>query len=130
MKVSTQAPKIENAIRGNTYILNIPVYQSDGVTPFNLTGGTVYFTLNSSSTPASDGVDSTAAIRKSVTTFTTPTGGTYPSQAQIILNNSDTNQLVQGVYYYDIQVKDSSNNIISLASNTFSVIDDITTRTS
>jgi len=129
MKVSTQAPQIQNAIRGNTYILNIPVYQSDGVTPFNLTGGTVYFTLNSSSTPASDGTDASAAIKKQVSSFITPSGGSYPSQAQIVLANTDTSGLSQGVYYYDIQVKDGSGNIISLAANTFSVIDDITTRT-
>ena len=129
MKVSTQAPQIQNAIRGNTYILNIPVYQSDGNTPFNLTGGTVYFTLNSSSTPTSDGTDASAAIKKQVSSFITPSGGSYPSQAQIVLANTDTSGLSQGVYYYDIQVKDGSGNIISLAANTFSVIDDITTRT-
>jgi len=129
MKVSTQAPQIQNAIRGNTYILNIPVYQSDGVTPFNLTGGTVYFTLNSSATPPGDGTDASAAIKKQVSSFITPSGGTYPSQAQILLANTDTSGLNQGTYYYDVQVKDVSGNIISLQSNTFTVIDDITTRT-
>jgi len=130
MKVSSQTPAIQNAIRGNTYILNIPVYQSDGVTPFNLTGGTVYFTLNSSSTPASDGTDASAAIKKQVSSFITPSGGTYPSQAQIVLANTDTSGLSQGTYYYDVQVKDASGNIISLQANTFTVIDDITTRVS
>lgn len=122
--VSTKAPSISNYIRGDSRTLNIQVYQSDGVTPFNLTGCTVYFTLNSSDTPADDGTDSTAAIAKSTSSFADPTSGL----ATITLLNTDTQPLVAGQYYYDIQLKDSSGNITSLAQNTFTVIDDITTR--
>lgn len=122
--VSTKAPQITNYIRGDSRVLNIQVYQSDGVTPFNLTGCYVYFTLNLSSTPTDDGTDATAAIKKEVSSFVSPTSGL----ATITLTNTDTQPLIQGTYYYDIQLRDSSGNITSLASNSWSVIDDITTR--
>ena len=122
--VSVKAPQIQNYIRGDSRVLNIQVYQSDGVTPFNLTGCEVFFTLNTSSTPASDGTDTSAALKKSTTSFASPTSGL----ASITLLNTDTSGLVQGTYNYDIQLKDGSGNITSLAQNTWSIIDDISTR--
>jgi hypothetical protein len=122
--VSVKAPQIQNYIRGDSRVLSIQVYQSDGVTPFNLTGCEVFFTLNTSSTPAGDGTDATAALKKSTTSFSSPTNGV----ATITLTNTDTSGLVQGTYYYDIQLKDSSGNITSLAQNSWTVIDDVTTR--
>ena len=135
MKVSTQAPKIQNYIRGDSRTLIIPVYQSDGVTPFNLTGCTVYFTLNAAQQPSDDGTDSTAVIKKSVTGGFLTTYGSLPTAAygwiaQITLQNTDTQPLTAQTYYYDVQLKDNAGNIYSLGSNQFSVIDDITTRVS
>ena len=124
--VSTKAPVIQNYPRGDTRTLSIQVYNSDGVTPFNLTGCSVYFTLNTSQTPTDDGSDTTAAIKKEITSISNPTSGL----ATITLTNSDTQPLVQGQYYYDVQLKDGSGNITSLASNTFGIVDDITTRIS
>lgn len=126
MDVSAQAPKIKKYIRGDARTLQIPVTQSDGVTPFNLAGCEVFFTLNSSEQPSDDGTDSTAVIKKSTSSFS----GASNNIAQIALQNSDTQPLTEGVYWYDIQLKDSSGNIYSLGRNTFQVIDDITTRTS
>lgn len=126
IKASTQAPAIQNYIRGDSRTLNIQIYESDGITPFNLTGCEVFFTLNTSSTPVDDGTDNTATIKKSTTTFSNPSSGL----ASITLLNTDTQPVAAGTYYYDIQLKDSSGNITSLASNTFIVIDDITTRIS
>lgn len=122
--VSTKAPAIQNYIRGDTRVLNIQVYESDGVTPFNLTGCEVFFTLNTSQTPTDDGTDNTAAIKISTSTFSTPTTGL----ATLTLTNAETQPLSAGQYYYDIQLKDSSGNITSLGANTFGVNDDITTR--
>ena len=123
-RVSVQAPQIQNYIRGDSRVLNIQVYNSDGVTPFNLTGCEVFFTLNTSSTPTDDGTDATAALKKSTSSFTAPTTGL----ATITLLNTDTQPLVQGTYYYDIQLKDGSGNITSLAQNSWGVVDDVTTR--
>ena len=123
MKVSTQAPKIENYIRGDSRLINIQINNPDG-TPFDLSGCEVFLTLNLSQTPAVDSTDSTASLKKSTSTFTNPTQGL----ASLTLTNTDTQNLAPGDYYYDIQLKDVSGNITSLASNLWSVIDDITTR--
>ena len=135
---SVQAPVINNYIRGDSRVLVIPVYEADNVTPFNLTGGTVFFTLNLSNTPTDDGTDATAAIKKMVNSgfvesFTSPTVNlpnlnNVPYIAQIPLLNTDTQPLTEGTYYYDVQIADASGNVSSLSSNTFSVTDDITTR--
>lgn len=134
---SIQAPQIKNYIRGDSRLLLIPVYEADGVTPFNLTGCTVYYTLNASNTAPDDGTDATAAIKKSVSSgfldvYTSPTvnlpQASVPYIAQIQLLNADTQPLVNETYYYDIQLKDGSGNISSLGQNTWSVQDDTTTR--
>jgi len=135
---SVQAPQIKNYIRGDSRVLVIPVYEADGVTPFNLTGCTVFFTLNLSQTPPDDGTDVTAIIAKSVNSgfvqsYTSPTVNlpnlnNVPYIAEITLLNTDTQPLSNVVYYYDIQLLDGSGNISSLGSNSFSCNDDITTR--
>ena len=122
---STQAPPIVAYPRGDTRTLSIQVNNADG-TPFNLTGCTVYFTLNVSKTPADDGTDSSAALKASTSSFSTPTNGL----ATITLTNALTQPLVGSRYYYDIQLKDGSGNITSLGQSTFTVTDDITTRIS
>jgi hypothetical protein len=122
--VSTQAPKIQKYIRGDSRQLNIQFFQSDGVTPFDLTGCEVFFTLNSSQTPTDDTSDTGASLKKSTTSFTNPASGL----ATITLTNLDTQPLAPNTYYYDIQLKDSSGNVTSLQSNTFEVVADITTR--
>lgn len=122
--VSTKAPTIQNYIRGDSRTLSIQIYQSDGATPFNLTGCTVYFTLNASSSPTDDGTDTTASLKTSTNTFSSPSSGL----ATITLTNTMTQPLTPQTYFYDIQLKDASGNITSLAQNTFQVISDITTR--
>lgn len=122
--VSTKAPAITNYIRGDSRTLSIQVYQSDGVTPFNLTGCEVFFTMNTSTTPTDDGTDTTAALKVSTSSFSSPSSGL----ATLTLTNTLTQPLVAGTYFYDIQLKDASGNITSLAQNTWTVVDDITTR--
>lgn len=140
VKASTQAPQVKNYNRGDSRQLVIPVYEADGVTPFNLTGCEVFYTLNASQTPPDDGTDGTAAIAKSVSSgfvdvYTSPTlnlpQASVPYIALINLLNTDTQPLAGNTtYFYDVQLKDNSGNITSLASNTWSIIDDITTRIS
>lgn len=55
---------ITDYIRGDTRVIQVNCFQSDGVTPLDLTGATVYFTLNSSNSPTDD---SDMALQKTVT---------------------------------------------------------------
>lgn len=123
MIASTPAPKIQKFIRGDSRVLKIVVTNSDG-TPFNLTGCTIFFTLNINEEPANDTTDTTAIIKKTATSIPSPALGI----ANITLTNTDTKALSEDEYWYDIQLKDNSGNITSLARNQFTVIDDITTR--
>lgn len=138
--VSTNAPAITNFVRGDSRQLLVPAYEADGQTPFDLTGCTVYFTMNLSDAPPDDGTDTTAAVKKAVSddflesfssaTVDLPNINNVPYIASIQLLNTDTQPLVEGDYNYDVQLKDSLGNISSLGQNTWGIIDDITTRVS
>lgn len=109
-------------IRGDSRTINANFLQSDGVTPVNLTGGTVYFTVNASNDPADD---TSASIQKNVTSHTAPTLG----QTQISLLPTDTSGLAATTYYYDIQLKDASGNVVSQKQDKFILSPDISRRT-
>ena len=126
VQVSTQAPQIQGYIRGDSRTVNLQVYESDSKTPFNLTGCEVFLTFNTATDPPADGSDNTASLKKSTSTFASPTSGL----ATIQLLNTDTQSLPADTYFYDVQLKDSAGNITSLASNTWEIIDDISTRIS
>lgn len=116
------ATSINNFIRGDSRTIALQVYQSNGTTPFDLTGATVYFTVNSSTAPADD---TTAAVQKQTTTHTAATLG----QTSISLLPTDTASLNAGDYFYDAQVKDSFGNVFSLPQGVFTIAADITRRT-
>ena len=111
---------IKNVIRGDTRTVNLTFLQSDGSTPVNLTGGTAYFTVNSSSDPADD---TGVAFQKTATVFTSATTG----QHTFTLTHSDTN-IAAGEYWYDAQFVDSTGNYLSSYRGKFIVQSD-TTRT-
>lgn len=119
---STPAPIIRNYPRGDSRILGFTFLQSDGKTPFDLTGCEVFFTVNPVTDPGAS--DSGAVIEKSTTSFVTPSSGV----ASITLTNADTQNINPATYYYDVQLKDANGNITSLMQNTFQVIPDITRR--
>ena len=110
--------KIKDYIRGDTRVININCFQSDGTTPMNLTGAKVYFTVNASNNPADD---SGAAFQKTTTTHTAPLLG----QTSITVTNADTQLLTPADYYYDVQVKDVAGNITSLKQDVFTINADI-----
>lgn len=118
---STQAPIIKNYIRGDSRLISISIFQSDGVTPFNLTGCEVFFTVNANSNNTADN-DSSAVIALKNSTITNPTLGV----ANIQISNVNTQDITPAVYYYDVQLKDANGNITSLAQNQFIVIADVT----
>jgi hypothetical protein len=111
--------KISDYIRGDTRVINITCVESDGTTPINLTGATVYFTLNSSKTPTSD---ASASLQKTVTSHSDPNNGI----TSITINPADTQALTPGVYYYDVQLVDASGHVTSLKQDTFKINADIT----
>src|ERR1039458_10566858 len=87
---------INNVIRGDNRTIILTFLESSDLTPINLaagTGGTVYFTVNSSSDPADD---TSASIAKIITgPFTSPSTG----QHTLILLPADTN-IPAGTYWY------------------------------
>lgn len=113
--------KVANFIRGDSRTVTLQAYQSDGVTPLNLTGATVFFTVSPSASPADD---TTAVIQKTITSHTAPLLG----QTAFTLANADTQSIAPGTYYYDVQVKDAAGNVISQKASTFQIIADITRR--
>lgn len=115
--------KITDYIRGDTRVININCFQSDGVTPLDLTSAKVYFTVNSSNAPVDD---TGIAFQKTTTLHTAPTLG----QTSITVLPTDTTSLTPGTYYYDVQVKDAAGNITSLKQDTFVIKADITRSTS
>lgn len=110
---------IKDVIRGDTRTVSLTFLQADGSTPINLTGGTVYFTVNSSSDPSSD---STVSFQKTANSaFTNAANG----QHTFTLSHSDTN-ITPGTYWYDAQFVDASGNYTSSYRGKFIVQSDVT----
>ncbi len=109
---------ISNVIRGDTRQVNLTFLESDGSTPIDLTGGTVYFTVNSSSDPSDDTGD---AFQKTATSFTSPTTG----QHTFTLTHANTN-ITPGTYWYDAQFVDSVGSYLSAYRGKFIIQSDIT----
>jgi len=109
-------------IRGDTRTITATMKDSDG-NAIDLTGGTLMFTANSSSSPSDD---TGAAVEKDVTSFDNPTTGIQ----DITLTSSDTNSLTPGTYYYDIQFVSSAGVVTSIAQDKFIINADISRRTS
>lgn len=110
---------IPNVIRGDNRTINLTFLESDGSTAINLTGGTVYFTVNLSSNPSDD---TSVAIAKVVTTgFTDPTNGKHTIELLPADTDIDPNS-----YWYDAQFTDSSGNKLSSYRGKFIVQSDVT----
>jgi hypothetical protein len=88
----------------------------------DLTGATVFFTAK----PAlvDDSTDATAVIEVEVTEHTDPTNGV----TVIPLTPADTD-VTPGIYYYDIQVVNDANTIVSIPVRKLQVFQDVTRRT-
>ena len=110
---------ISNVIRGDTRTVNLTFLESDGSTPINLAGGTVYFTVQSSSDPADDTTD--IKFQKSATSFTDAAAGEHT----FTLTHANTN-IDPATYWYDAEFKDSVGNYLSSYRGKFIVQSDIT----
>ena len=111
--------KIE-VIRGDDVTLNA-TFQDENGQAINLTGCTVFFTVKDNYTSTDD---TAALISKTVTSHTFPLLG----QTTIDLSNTDT-ALAEGDYFYDFQLKDTTNKISSTIRGILSIILDVTRRT-
>ncbi len=111
--------KIE-VIRGDTRTISATFTDSSG-DALDLTGGTVFFTVNSNNSPSDD---SSASIEKDITSFSAPTSGV----ATFTLSSTDTN-ITPGNYWYDCQFVSPSGVVTSLKKQKFVVTSDITRRT-
>lgn len=112
--------KITGVIRGDTHTINLTI--TNNGTPLNITGYTVFFTVNAEKEPSTD---SAAVISKTVTSHSDPTNG----ETIISLSAADTTNVAPGTYWYDIQLKDGSGNITSFRKDRFVLVSDITRRT-
>lgn len=109
---------IVNVIRGDTRTVNLTFLESDGSTAINLTGGTVYFTVNASNDPSSD---TSIAFQKTATDFTLPLLGKHT----FTLTHANTN-IAPGTYWYDASFVDTVGNYLSSYRGKFIVQSDIT----
>lgn len=112
---------INNVIRGDTRTVNLTFLESDGSTPIDLTGGTVYFTVNTSSDPSDD---TEAAFQKTATDATPFTSATT-GQHSFTLTHTDTN-IDPDTYWYDAQFKDTAGNYLSSYRGRFIIQSDVT----
>lgn len=109
---------INNVIRGDTRVVNLTFLEADGSTPINLAGGTVYFSVNTSSDPTDD---TSVAFQKTATSFTSASTGEHT----FTLTHSDTN-ITPNTYWYDCQFVDSTGAYLSSYRGKFIVQSDVT----
>lgn len=89
--------------------------------PVNLTGCTVFFTVKR----RKDDTEAEALIAVEEAVFASPASGV----AIIELSRTETD-IPAGLYYFDVQLRDSSNKISSSSVGQFRVTEDITIRIS
>lgn len=90
----------------------------------DITGYVVFFTVKQNMTDG-DLTDSAALIKKTISNHSDPTHGI----TVLSITNSDTN-IPAGDYFYDIQMKDTSNKITTVMVGKFSIVQDVTRRSS
>lgn len=106
-------------MRGDDIIYTVTLVNDDGTNP-NITGYTFYFTVKEKFTDS----DNEAKIAKTVTSLSDPTHGTMT----FTLTHTDTN-LAPKTYVYDIQFKDGSSLITTVLYGEFTILPDVTKRT-
>ena len=104
-------------IRGDDQVFALK-FKQGGVAK-DITGWTIFFTLKRDK----DDSDDDAIIEKTVTTHTNPTQG----ETEFSITDTETDSL-QGIYYYDVQYKDTTPNIKTVMIGTMSFEKDVTRR--
>lgn len=99
-------------IQGTSRNVKLTFFESDGTTPFDLTGGKVYLTVNADNTPDDD---TSAAFQKTVTSHTDPTNG----KTTVAILPADTSGVSSGTYHYDAKAIATSGTEVSLPQDKF-----------
>ena len=115
----TVATTIE-VFRKNDLVFNLTFKDSNGDV-IDITGYTVFMTVKADPLDSDD----VAILSETVTSHSDPTNGA----TTIDLSKTDLNVSAED-YYYDVQTKDGSGNITTWGVGTFSVLQNITERTS
>jgi hypothetical protein len=98
------ALKLKDIVKGTTRVINVTFTQQDG-TPYDLTGGKVFFAATTVSAPSDD---SGAAI--DITPITSHTAATL-GQSRITLSNTQTN-IAAGTYNFGVQAVLSDGTVV------------------
>ena len=106
-------------MRGDTKTWTLYVEDDDG-NDIDISGYTVFFTAKNNINDSDDD----AVIKKTITSHTNPTAG----ETQIDLTSTDTAVVANLVF--DIQVKKSTGEIVTITPGILSILQDITLRTS
>lgn len=113
--------------RGDTQVYGMKMFQRDKKTAFDITGGKLTMTINSSNDPTDN---TTALFTRNKTSFTAtddnPTGGI----GTIKVDNADGQNWPPGNYFYDMQFIDATNEFTSSKQGKFLITADISRNTS
>lgn len=104
-------------VRGDSKTYDLTFTDSDGVA-LDIAGWTIYYTVKERLTDD----DADAVIRKTVVVA----AGSTIGETEIVLENTDTQDLEIKVYWHDIQVKNLDDKINTIAFGQLNVIADVT----
>ena len=105
--------------RRDDKVITFTFYDKDG-SAINLTGCALYTTVKQSR----DDTDANAKIASTLTIATPATSGI----ATWTIVPTDT-QYLRGLYFWDVQLKDSSSKISTIINDMIEVVEDVTIRT-
>ena len=112
---------MKDMYRGDKKTYTLSFLKADGITPQPITGWKIYFTMKQQENQS----DAQAAIKVDVTEHDELNIG----KTSICLSSKQTEKLIPGKYYYDIQVKKAEDDILTITSGQINVLADVTRRT-
>jgi hypothetical protein len=101
-------------IRGDSKLIELEILR-DAVA-VDISGWTLYFTMKKSINEA----DEVAGIKKDITQHSDPTHG----KTQIAISSIETRNL-EGIYLYDIRIRDMQDNVITILMGRVTIIESL-----
>ena len=105
--------------RGDDISFNMAFTADDDITPLDITGWTIFFTIKNNKSDT----DAKAVLKKEFSNFAAPLTGIAP----IIVSHVETDGF-KGNYYYDFQVKRLDGTILTISNGSITFKEDITRR--